>query len=410
MQHPSAAFIRPPIGVILAALLAACGGRAAIEAAPPPAPPQDAAPAAAAVEPPPPETAPAPAPAPRPIALREGVPERYVVKKGDTLWDIAAMFLEDPWRWPEIWYFNPQIDNPHLIYPGDVLTLVYVGGRPQLRLSRGGARGAVEPAPSGLPVERLSPRVRARPLDQAIPTLPMALIEPFLVEPRIVDPEDLERAAYIVSSRDQHLVAAAGNTVYARRMDRLPEQLRYHVFRPNRPIRDPDSGEVLGYEALMVSEARLLERGDPARLEITRSLRETLNGDRVLPAEAGRRDFHFLPHGPKDPELRGRIAALVDNLFQTGKPQVVVLDLGERDGVDPGTVFEIRQDGGTVRDPYADSGEGDSVTLPQETVGLVMVFRVFERLSYGLVMESSHPIRVGDHLRAPQTTGTLLAR
>ena len=340
------------------------------------------------------------------IALRDDVPSRYVVKKGDTLWDIASMFLRDPWLWPEIWYFNPQIDNPHLIYPGDVLTLVYVDGQPQLRLSRNGQ--VIEPTtPPDLGTTKLEPRIRTESLAQAIPTIPVSVIEPFLTKPRVISKKELERAPYIVSSLDQHLVSAAGNIVYARNLD-YTDDVRYNIFRPGRVFKDPKSGDVLGYETTLVSEAKLIKTGDPATLQITRSVRETLNGDRILPADKGRVNYNFTPKPPTT-DVEGQIIALVDAVSQTAQSQVVVINLGERQGIEVGTVLAIDQTGARIRDPFAGSGSR-SVKLPDHRAGLLMVFRVFERVSYGLIVDSTRTIHLHDMVRNPASSAEIISR
>ncbi|HEX5056492.1 MAG TPA: LysM peptidoglycan-binding domain-containing protein [Gammaproteobacteria bacterium] len=350
------------------------------------------------------------------IALRDNVPERYTVKKGDTLWDIAALFLKDPWLWPEIWYFNPQIDNPHLIYPGDVLILVYVNGQPQLRVVRDGEalptdtttttptvtqttpRMVVPEAPRGLRTQKLSPRIREESLEKAIPTIPVSVIEPFLIKPRVVTKKELRRAPYVVSSLDRHLATAEGHTIYVRNL-KSDEDVRYNIFRPGAELRDPRNGKVLGYETILVSEAKLVRLGDPATLEITRSLRETLDGDRVLPAEDGKISYNFLPREPKH-NVEGEIIWLVDSLFQTAQRQVVIVNLGQRAGMEIGTVLAIEQRGGSVQDSFADEGF-NRVELPNERAGLLMIFRVFDRVSYGLIMESKRAVHLNDIVRNP---------
>jgi hypothetical protein len=344
------------------------------------------------------------------IALRDDVPGQYVVKKDDTLWDIASLFLRDPWLWPEIWYFNPQINNPHLIYPGDILTLVYVDGQPQLRLTRDGAQ-TIEPGvpstPTDLQSRRLSPNIRTESIAQAIPTIPLAAIEPFLNKPRVISKKELERAPYIVSSLDQHLVSAEGNTVYARNLD-YTDDVRYNIFRPGRVFRDPKTNEILGYETTLVSEAKLLKTGDPATLLIMRSLRETLNGDRILPADKGRVSYNFIPKPPTT-DVEGQILALVDAVAQTAQRQIVVINLGERQGIEVGTVLAIDQLGAVIRDPYAGGGTR-TVKLPDHRAGLLMVFRVFERVSYGLIVDSTRAIRLHDMVRNPASSAEIISR
>jgi hypothetical protein len=361
-----------------------------------------------------------PAPKATRVALRDNVPERYTVKQGDTLWDISSLFLKDPWLWPEIWYFNPQIDNPHLIYPGDVLILVYIDGQPQLRLVRDGQtvpetttttttttatttpttpRGPV--APPGLRSQNLSPRIRKEGLDKAIPTIPVSMIEPFLIKPQVVTKRELERAPYVVNSLDKHLATAEGHIVYVRNL-KSDEDVRYNIFRPGAALKDPRNGKLLGYETILVSEAKLLRGGDPATLEITRSLRETLNGDRILPAEDGRISYNFIPREPKN-KVEGQIISMIDTLFQTAQRQVVIVNLGEREGMEIGTVLGIDQRGDVVNDPYADEGFLP-VKLPDERSGLLMIFRVFDRVSYGLIMETVRPVHLHDMVRNPVPT------
>jgi hypothetical protein len=357
-----------------------------------------------------------PAPRTTRIALRDNVPERYTVQRGDTLWDIAALFLKDPWLWPEIWYFNPQIDNPHLIYPGDVLVLVYIDGQPQLRLVRDGQTDIPVPqtttttqtprivgpeAPRGLRSQKMSPRIREEGLEKAIPTIPVSVIEPFLIKPRIVTKKELRRAPYVVSSVDRHLATAEGHVIYVRNL-KSDEDVRYSIFRPGSALRDPKNGKLLGYETILVSEAKLLHGGDPATLQITRSLRETLNGDRILPADDGKISYNFVPREPKH-KVEGQVIHLVDSLFQTAQRQIVIINLGERQGMEIGTVLAIDQRGGEVSDPFSEGGF-HTVELPDERAGLMMIFRVFERVSYGLIMETVRPVHLHDMVRNPRPT------
>lgn len=391
-------------GVILAVLISACSGQSVKEGndfgysedepLPDTTEPRERAEAAERV--------------PVRIALREDVPDRYVVKKGDTLWDISALFLRDPWLWPEIWYFNPQIDNPHLIYPGDILTLVYVDGKPQLRLTREGAASVAHPAPpAGIDTVKLSPQVRASDLKQAIPTIPMDVIGPFLIKPRVVSKAELETAPYIVSSLDRHLINASGNTVYARNL-KSEGDVRYNIFRPGRVFTDPKTGKVLGYESTLVSEAKLVQAGDPATLILTRSLRETLNGDRILPAESGKISHNFIPKAPEI-EVEGQIIALVDAISHAAQRQIVVINLGERQGMEPGTVLAIEQTGGEIRDPYARK-VNSTITLPNTRAGLLMVFRVFDQVSYGLILDSTRTVHTNDIVRNPAPSADVLTQ
>ncbi len=317
------------------------------------------------------------------VALNPEHPDRYVVKRGDTLWDIAARFLRDPWLWPEIWYVNPQIENPHLIYPGDVISLAYVDGKPRLVLERG--RRTV----------KLSPRVRELPLDEAIPTIPLDAIRPFLSRPRVLGEAEFEAAPYVVASADEHLIAASGMRVYARGVDQ-GRGARYAVLRRGEVYRDPDTGEVLGLEAIHVADAEVQRAGDPAVLVLRRSSRETLPGDRLFPVGEDRYTDNFLPRAPGQ-RVEGRIIAVFDGVSRIGQYQVVVLNRGARDGMEPGHVLAVYRAGETIRDPV----RKEKVTLPDERAGIVMVFRTFDRVSYALVMSATRAIRVLDRVRNP---------
>ncbi|MFP4080182.1 MAG: LysM peptidoglycan-binding domain-containing protein [Ectothiorhodospira sp.] len=339
------------------------------------------------------ETAPAPPPDAPPeeapqAKIRDTAPERYVVRPGDTLWDISRTFLEDPWYWPEIWVDNPQIENPHLIYPGDVISLQYVNGRPRLTVDGG---------PRVRPTVKLSPRVRAEPLPPSLDT-PIQALQQFLVRPRVVTEQQMEDSAYLLASREERMIFGAKDRLYARRLEGDPVGARYHVFRPGGELRDPKTDELLGFEAIPVADAELVRQGDPATVVLTRSDRETLVGDRLLPQDDAEQDFLFTPR-PPDPDARGQVISLFDAISRIARFQVAVINLGEREGIEQGQVFAAYQAGRTVRDRFA--GDGERVTLPDERVGLLMVFRTFEKVSYALVVESTHPIGKGYAVRHP---------
>jgi len=318
--------------------------------------------------------------------LRPDHPDRYVVVEGDTLWGIAGRFLRDPWLWPEIWYANPQIENPHLIYPGDVITLVYIDGKPRLQVQR------------GTPTVKLSPTVRETPLARAIPTIPLDAIRPFLTEPWVVTEAELDAAAYMVQSAGEHLIVGGGDRIYARGIDD-PEITRYDIVRPGKPYVDPVTEEVLGIEARYVGDARLVRSGDPATLHVTRSDLEVLIGDRLLPAVGDSYDANFQPRAPLGP-VEGQIIAVMGGVSQIGRFAVVVINRGEREGMQPGHVLSIWQRGEVVPDHVTEE-RGDTVKLPDEHAGLLMVFRTFDKVSFGLVMRASTNIRVLDLVRNP---------
>ncbi len=219
-------------------------------------------------------------------------PQNYTVKQGDTLWDIASVFLRDPWYWPEIWYVNPQVENPHLIYPGDVLALAYgADGNAQVRLERGGAH-------------RLSPRVRSQPLEGAITAIPYEIIAAFMSKPTVLEKDQIRDAPHIVASRDDHLIAAAGNTIYAVGGVEGDVNTRYNVYHVGDELRDPDDNDVVGYEGIYTASARVTRTGDPTTLEVVESARETFDGDKLFPGDVDV-PLDFIPHAPTD-EVDGK--------------------------------------------------------------------------------------------------------
>ena len=368
---------------ILALLGAGCASKAP-EPAPAPEP-TPAPPAPAARPAPPPVAEPAPAP-----EVRETAPQRYVVQRGDTLWDISNMFLLDPWYWPEIWYVNPQIENPHLIFPGDVISLYYVDGRPRLMIDDG---------PRVRPTERLAPHIRTEPLPP-VAEMPIQSLHQFLIRPRVVSEEELDQAAYILASQDDRLVFGANDRLYVRGMADATEEERYSIFRKGAELRDPGTDELLGFEAIPVGDAEVVRSGDPTTVTITRSDREALKGDRLLPLDANDQDFVFTPHTPPR-DVDGRVVSLFDAISQIARFQVAVVNLGERNGIEQGHVLATYQTGRVVQDQFAGGTGGEAVRLPDERIGLMMVFRTFDKVSYALVMESTRPIQVGDALRHP---------
>lgn len=345
--------------------------------------------------------APAPAQEAAPaVALAPDAPTRHTVQPGDTLWDLAARFLKDPWSWPEIWHVNPQVRNPHLIYPGDVLVLTYEGGRPRLTLERGGASAVV----------RLSPQVRSTPLGEAIPAIPYEVVAAFMSRPSVVSAEDLKRRPYVLSLKGTRLVGAAGDEFYGRRLGKAALGTRYSVVRVGSPLRNPDTGEVIGYEGVYTGTARVEKTGDPTTLLLTESARESLKGD-LLFAEKLDVPLDFVPHAPKR-KVRGSIISVVDGVSVIGQYQVVAINRGRDSGLEPGHVLAVRQSAGAVRDTGAKQpltswtaafreGYAKRVQLPAEYMGLFMVFKAYDNLSYGLIVQASGPLRVGDAVGNP---------
>jgi len=334
------------------------------------------------------------------IELKPDHPDRYVVQKGDTLWDISSHFLKEPWLWIDIWEVNPQIENPHLIFPGDELYLRFVEGQPVVSVRRGEAgeeeAGTVRRRLPGGTV-KLSPRIRVSQIDEAIPTIPIDIIQQFLKRPRVVTEQEIDQAPYVVSVGKEALIGKPGKKIYARGIngEAVP---RYTVYRKGEEYLDPDrDGEVLGFEAIEIADAVLEEEGDPATLLVTSAQRELLRGDRLFPIVEEEIHTTFMPRAPQE-ETSGRIISVLEGVSQIGQYQVVVLNLGRENGIAVGHVMAVYQRGETIQDPFAGKVE---VTLPDERAGIVMVFRSFERLSYALVMEATRAIHVQDTVRNP---------
>ncbi len=325
------------------------------------------------------------------VELNPDHPESYEVIKGDTLWDISSKFLSDPWLWPEIWHVNPAIENPHLIYPGDIIHLGLVDGKPVLSLER------------GRPTIKLSPNKRATPINQAIPTIAVGAIEQFLIRPRVLSQEEIDSAAYIVASENNRLVSGAGSKLYARELDTSESDL-FSLYHIGDPYIDPSAKSkqdaILGYEAIHVADLKLEREGDPSTLLITHSKREALKGDRVLPREDSSFEQNFIPRAP-DTVVEGQIIHVVDGVSRIGQHQVVVLNVGAEDGIEAGHVMTISQSGAVVRDVFKGNGN-ETVTLPDEEVGTLMIFRPYQKVSYALIMKALRDIRLYDAVKTPQ--------
>jgi hypothetical protein len=355
-----------------------------------------------------------------PADLRPDAPERYTVVPGDTLWSISTRFLKSPWRWPELWKMNrAQIRNPHRIYPGDVIALERVGGEVFLRLE----------------TTHLSPRVRVEPRErEAIPAIAPSAIEPFLSKPLVVTENELDGLPQIIATEEDRVALGRGNRAYAENLH--PEDTQWQIFRRGDPLVDPETRALLGYVAIYLGEARLLERGEISTIEITKSAQEIYRGDRLMAISKDRPVFSYIPHAPQT-AIRGRVVSTYGGLWETGPLSIVALSRGSRDGLEVGHVLALYRDqrsarytqrteplwgrtGPTGNDsrityypaplPARDSElfdrgqpvrEGDFAKLPAERYGLVMVFRTFENASFGLVMQAHRPVSVADLVQNP---------
>jgi hypothetical protein len=325
--------------------------------------------------------------------LRADHPDSYTVQKGDTLWGISGKFLQKPWQWPELWRANPQIENPHLIYPGDTLRLVYIDGQPALIVERGEAGRTYKASPST--DVKMSPQIRATPLETSIPAINLDAIQGFLVQNRVVAANVLDAAPYVIQGDSERLVVGGGDRLYVR--GALPESESYSFVRKGELYHDPVTNEFLGLEATYIGLGRVIAtEGDISTFFVSSSREEVQIGDRVLPTEERKVDSTFYPSAPSAP-INGDLIAVFGGVTQIGQYDVVVIDRGEREGLASGNVLAIYKRGALAKDRIA----RDTVRLPSERAGLLMVFRVFEKLSYGLVLATERPLSVGDEVKNP---------
>jgi hypothetical protein len=351
------------------------------------------------------------------LEIRPDAPDRYTVRKGDTLWDISGKFFKEPWRWPEIWRLNKdEIRNPHLIYPGDVVVFDRATGR--------------------LTIQRLEPRVREERLaGEAIPSIPPKLIEPFLTRPLVIENGGLDKAPEIVATELGRYNVGQGGKVYANGISTSAEQLWY-VYRQGRPIIDPDTDKTLGFEAVNLGVARVIKRGEPSTLIITSGTREITRGDRLV-AVGPTVVFSYVPRKP-DRMIEARVARISDGEFDTrselyadadtlkgenpwsysvedklgtfrreaGPLQIVILNRGMADGVELGNVLALYRSVTVSYDKsvgpfYMGKPRPANVTLPEERYGLVFVFRTFQHVSFALVVQGAQPVTARDFARTP---------
>lgn len=329
-------------------------------------------------EPIPPPPAPAVVAAPPPVVLRDNAPLSYVVQPGDTLWSIANRFLLDPWQWPEVWIVNDQVANPHLIYPGDVLKLVWRDGSPQLT--------------------RVQPGVRSSELASAVPVIPVDVLRHFLRSPRVLSPEELASAPYVLAFDQGHRIGAAGAEAYIRQLPEQPEPT-YTLVREGQRYVDPDDGRFLGIEAVPIGELEIIQPGDPAISVIIKSSREALAADRLVPSRELALGQQYLPHAP-EMAVGGRILAVYDGITQIGQYQVVAINRGTQHGMEEGHVLKILQVGQMVADPVRGNG-APSVQIPDRVAGTALVFEVGERMSFALVMEAQRELHMLDKVESP---------
>lgn len=330
-------------------------------------------------------------------AFKEGHPQTYEVKKGDTLWHIADTFLKSPWLWPEVWHINTQIENPHLIYPGDKIKLIYIDGKPHLSVERNKNHSGKTYLPDG--TLKLTPRARISELDSEIPAIPLDAIQSFLVSHRVVTKNELDNAPYVVAGNDERIVLGAADYFYARDPIKLWEEasLAYGIYRGGAPFYDPDTGENLGYEAIQIGLGKFIEQTDDlARVKLIESDEEVRISDLLLPTLQQRVQSIFYPKSPVE-NIEGKIIHVFAGVRNVSQYDVVVINKGEREKLESGDVLAIHRVGERVRDRKTN----ELLQLPSERSGLLMIFRTFEKVSFGLVVKSYKSITVMDEVKNP---------
>lgn len=333
------------------------------------------------------------APADSPVELAANAPDKYVVKRGDSLWSISAKFLKSPWNWPDVWRMNrEQIGSPHQLTPGQIILL-----------DRGMASNG-KPARPRLAIARdlrLGPKAYESKDDEAIPSIPSKDIEPFLSEPQVLAAGELDKAPKIITTAEDHVIIGQGDMAYVTGIQ--SDDKTWRVFRPAKPVLDPETKEVLGFEAFYLGTAKVKEAskmtGELTSMEILTAKREISRGDRLLPAVRPEL-YSYVPHAPEH-MVKGRVAAIYDGVGETGRNYIVTLNRGKRDGLELGHVLGIYRAGRLLIQKNETSGEKEQFTIPEERFGLMFVFKVFDRISYALIMDSSRPVKIGDGFRNP---------
>ncbi|NOT10670.1 MAG: LysM peptidoglycan-binding domain-containing protein [Methylococcaceae bacterium] len=350
------------------------------------------------------------------LQINPSHPNQYTVVKGDTLWDISAKFLNHPWQWPELWKNNAQIGNPNLIYPGDTIYFSIVNGKAQLSLTRNEqlysslskANGPCVLKEDDLKHGRtefltsedgkLLPCIREIPIKEAISLIPSSAIAKYLSSPKVVSENELNNSPYVIGFAGEHLLAGMGDRVYVRAID-SSDSFSYTTYRKGDTYTNPETGEILGYEAKYVADMKLEQAGDPATLLITKASGEIRMGDRIMLSPEEDINLNYFPKPPEQ-KILGSIISVLGGVSQIGQYNVVVIDKGVQDGIQIGHELDIYKRGKLTRDPYTTQKDA-AVKLPDEQAGTLMVFRPFERISYALVMKAHHAIHILDKVQTP---------
>ncbi|MCE3045337.1 MULTISPECIES: LysM peptidoglycan-binding domain-containing protein [Legionella] len=323
------------------------------------------------------------------VSILEDSPRRYVVQPGDTLWSIACKYLANPWEWKTLWHANPRIKNPNRLYPGAIIELRYAHNQPYLKVLSNGTI-------------KLSPNIRPRPLEEAIPPIPLMVIKPFLNSSLVMDEDRLRKAPYIVAFMGEHMLGGQGDEVYVKNLHpdcKMPRgaTISYAVYRPNCPYMEPETNRLLGYKATLVGYAELVRGGEPATILLTEITEGVRLKDRVMLNDFPEFNLYFEPKTPNSP-VCGSIIDLPGDYTQGAVGLVAVIDRGQDAGLEPGDVLGIYSERKLVADPL---DTANPILLPRERVGEVMIFRTFSKTSFGLVVRSIRAIHLGDKVTNP---------
>ncbi len=326
-------------------------------------------------------------------SFKANAPDKHQVARGDTLWDISGKFLDHPWCWPQVWGLNrDQIRDPHWIYPGQIVYFDRAAGRLRLGKPTGGQGSIAE--------VKLSPQVRTEGMGRdAIPAIPSSAIEPFLSQPLIVNEDYLQTAPRIVAVQEGRVFLGRGDKAYVR--GDLKGSTSFQVFRPAKPLRDPQTKEILGYEAAYLGTItldRAAKAEDEAHRFIVSASKEEMGiGDRLIPVPPTP-ILNYVPHPPAT-SVDARVVSIYGGVTQAGQNNVITINRGKNDGIDMGTVLDLYRYGGVI----ADRTDGKKpVKLPDEQYGNLFVFRVFDKISYALVMQVRDAVQVGDVAKSPE--------
>ena len=319
-----------------------------------------------------------------PLKLVDNPPDRHIVVPGDTLWGISGKFLKQPWRWPEVWRMNKaEIKNPHLIYPGDIVLLDHFGGSPRLKIAK--------------PMNnKLQPKIYSEAVQQAIPSIPPNIIEPYISQPLIIEPGEHDGLARIVATQEDRLMLGSGDTAF---VSGIPDASieKWNVFRRGKPLKDPETGEIIAHEAFFLGNMRLVQPGEPAVLRVTLAKEEMGRGDRLLPAPPAE-IISYAPHRPEQ-QIAAKVMSIYGGVNEGGPGFIVSLNRGKNEGLEIGHVLALYRD--RIATGIDEDGRRVQTALPEERYALAFVFRVFNRVAYALVVESSKSVIIGDSARNP---------